>query len=153
MSNKISLTKGKSIFIVDLILIPVFVLVIFTGLKLHIVSKIDNHDIWSYWAHFHIIVSIISLIIGGLHIKAHWGWYKNLVKKGLGKKSKITFALSLLFLILIITGIILVIFIDGGNSAIGLWHYRLGLVMIGLLVSHLAARFTLLVKGLKKIRF
>ena len=150
MGSKISLLKGKGIFIVDLILIPVFILVIYTGLKLHVAGKIDNHDIWSFWAHLHIIVSIISLIFGWLHIKAHWGWYKSLIKKGIGKKSKVTLFLSVLFLLLVITGVILVLFINGGNSHIGLWHYRLGLIMIPLLIIHLVTRFQLIVKAFKK---
>ncbi|SHF35418.1 hypothetical protein [Dysgonomonas macrotermitis] len=150
MQKKISLTKGKSIFIIDLILIPVFVLVIYTGFELHFAGGTNDHDIWSYWCHLHIIVSIISLIVGWLHVKAHLGWYKSIIKNGLGKKSKITLILTFLFVILILTGIVLIFFVEGGNSALGLWHYRFGLVMTVLLVIHLIARFPLLLKGLKK---
>lgn len=148
MKTKTSLTKGKSIFIVDLILIPTFVLVIYSGLKLHIAGHADNHDIWEYWTHYHIITAILSLIFGTLHIKAHWGWYKSLIKKGLGKKSPITLILSILFLIEIVTGIILVFFINGGNSSVGMWHYRLGLLMIIFILIHLITRFSLMIKGL-----
>lgn len=148
MKRKVLFTKVKPMFVVDLILIPVFVLLIYSGLKLHVVGKINNHDIWGYWAHYHIIISILSLIFGGLHIKVHWGWYKSLIKKGLGKKSRITVLLSLLFLIEIITGIILVLFIEGGNSSVGMWHYRFGLVMILLLLIHFISRFSLMMKGL-----
>ncbi|MFV0553364.1 MAG: DUF4405 domain-containing protein [Mangrovibacterium sp.] len=148
MAKTRSLTKGKSIFIIDLILIPVFILVIYSGLKLHIAGHADNHEVWAYWAHYHIIVSVLSLIFGWLHIKAHWGWYKSLVKKGIGKKSRVTPLLSLLFLIEIITGIILVFFIEGGNSAVGMWHYRLGLALILLVLIHLISRFSLMAKGL-----
>ncbi|MFV0310336.1 MAG: DUF4405 domain-containing protein [Dysgonomonas sp.] len=148
MKKKISLTKGKSIFIIDLILIPVFVLVIYSGLKLHAAGKVDNHDIWEYWAHYHIITGVLSIFFGWLHIKAHWGWYKGLIKKGVGNKSRITLTLSLLFLIEIITGIILVIFIEGGNSSVGMWHYRLGLVMILIILIHIVSRFSLLIRGL-----
>lgn len=148
--TKFSLTKGKSIFIIDIILIPVFTLVIYSGLKLHVVGHINDHTIWENWAHYHIVASIASLIVGWLHIRAHWGWYKSLMRKGLSKKSKTTTALSVLFLILIITGVILILFIDGGNSPIGIWHYRLGLAMAVLLIVHLFSRLTLLIKGLKR---
>lgn len=148
MKKKISLTKGKSIFIVDLILIPVFVLVIYSGLKLHVAGQADNHEIWEHWAHYHIITGILSIIFGWLHVKAHWGWYKGLVRKGIGKKSRVTLILSLLFLIEITTGIILVFFIEGGNSSVGMWHYRLGLAMILFLLIHLISRFSLMMKGL-----
>jgi len=147
-----SFTKGKAIFIVDLLLIPIFILIIYSGLEIHIAGHANdyNHDVWSYWAHFHIIVSVVSLIVGWLHIKAHWGWYKSLIKRGIGKKSKTTLSLSVLFLLLTITGIILIFFVKGGNSIIGLWHYRLGLIMIPLLIIHLVTRFHLIVKALKK---
>lgn len=148
MKSKLSLTKGKSIFIVDLILIPVFALVIYSGVKLHVAGHADDHDIWEYWAHYHIITGILSIVFGGLHIKAHWGWYKGLIKKGIGKKSRITAILSLLFLIEIITGMILIFFIEGGNSAVGMWHYRLGLAMAFFLLIHLISRFSLMMKGL-----
>jgi len=148
MAGKLSLTKGKSIFIVDLILIPVFILLIYSGLKLHIAGHTEDHEIWSYWANYHVIASIISIITGGLHIKAHWNWYKSLMKKGLGKKSKITLFLSLLFFVLVLTGIILVFFVSGPNSFTGLWHYRLGLVMTVLFIIHLITRLPLLMKGL-----
>lgn len=145
--GKISFTKGKSIFIVDLTLIPIFILVIYSGLNLHVAGHKQTHEIWVYWAHYHIIVGVLSLIAGGLHIRAHLGWYKSLIKKGLAKKSRITVILSLLFLIEIITGIILVFFIDGGNSSVGMWHYRFGLVMISFLLIYLVSRFGLMMKG------
>ncbi|MDU1904815.1 MAG: DUF4405 domain-containing protein [Dysgonomonas sp.] len=152
MSSKFSLTKGKSIFIVDILLIPIFILVIYSGLELHIAGHDTDHEIWSHWAHIHIITSVVSLIVGSLHIKAHWNWYKGLVKKGWNRKSKVTISISFLFLILTITGIVLVLFIDGGNSSVGLWHYRLGLIMTALLVIHTISRFPLIIKGLKKKR-
>jgi len=149
---KVSLTRGKAIFIVDLSLVPIFILIIYSGLRIHIAGNTNdyNHDVWSYWAHFHIIVSAISLFVGWLHIKAHWGWYKSLINKGIGKKSKTTLSLSVLFLLLTITGIILMFFVEGGNSIIGLLHYKLGLIMIPLLIIHLVTRFHLIVKALKK---
>lgn len=48
--RKITLTKGKSIFIIDLILIPVFLLLIYSGVKLHVAGHTSNHDLWEYWA-------------------------------------------------------------------------------------------------------
>lgn len=154
--GKVSFTKGKSIFIVDLILIPVFALVIYGGLKLHVAGHNYNHDTWAYWAHYHIIVGILFLIVGGLHIKAHWSWYKSLIKKGIGKKSRVTITLSVIFLIEIITGIFLIFFIEGGNSIVGMWHYRLGLLMIVFILIHLVTRFSIMMRGLgwkkKRIR-
>ena len=84
-----------------------------------------------------IITGFLSLTVGGFHIKAHWAWYRNFIKSGIGKKSKVTIVLSVLFLIL-----------EGGNSSIGMWHYRLGLVMIVFILIHITTRFSLMMKGL-----
>jgi hypothetical protein len=146
--QKFSLTKGKGIFVIDLTLIPIFILVIYSGLKLHWAGHLNNQNIWEYWAHYHIIVSILSLIFGGLHVKAHWGWYKSLAKNGVGNKSRPTIILSALFLIEIATGIILVLLIEGGNSTIGMWHYRFGITMILFLSGHTIRRFSIMIKGL-----
>lgn len=149
--TKFSFTKGKSVFIVDLILLPIFILVAYTGLKLHIAGHNNNYDydIWEYWTHLHIITSIVSLFLGWFHIKAHWGWYRGLLRKGLKQRSKVAFSLSILFLVLTITGIILILFVGGANSSIGLWHYRFGLIMIIFLLIHFISRLSMLMKGLK----
>lgn len=148
MANKLSLTKGRSVFMVDLSLILVFMLLIYSGLMLHVTSHITNHAEWEYWAEYHSIVGLVSLVLGWLHIKAHWNWYKGLFKNGIGKRSKVTVVVSILFLVLIVTGLILIFFVNGGNSPIGLWHYRFGLAIALLLIVHTAARFPLLTKGL-----
>lgn len=152
MKAKYSLTKGKFIFIIDLLMLLVFPVLIFTGIKLHVYGSKGDHEIWSFWAHFHIIVSVVMLLIGILHVKAHWGWYKGLMRGVMRKKSKVIIALSVLFVILTITGILLVMFEKGGNSPLGLWHYRFGLAIIVAVVLHTIARFTLLKKGLLKMR-
>ncbi|MFV0290210.1 MAG: DUF4405 domain-containing protein [Mangrovibacterium sp.] len=154
MVKRISFTKGKAIYIIDLILIPIFILLIYSGLKLHVAGHDDNHEVWEYWSHYHIIVSIFSVLFGYWHVKAHWAWYKSLVKKGMGKKSRITLVVSLLFLFDLITGVVLVFFVEGGNSSIGMWHYRLGLLLVVFVLIHLITRFSAMIKGLgwKKAR-
>lgn len=148
MAKKFSLTKGRPVFMVDLSLIPVFILLTYSGLMLHTTSHIANHAEWEYWAEYHTIVGLVSLVLGWLHIKAHWNWYKGLFKKGIGKRSKVTVLISILFLILIVTGLILIFFVSGGNSHVGLWHYRIGLGMVLLLIIHTVARISVLMRGL-----
>ncbi len=152
MAKSASLTKGKSIFIIDALLIPVFILLTYTGLELHMADHVSDHDGWAFWAHWHIVAGIASLLLGYLHIKAHWGWYKGLIKNGAGKKSKVTMVITILFAILVVTGIILIFFIEGGNSSVGLWHYRLSLLMVALLIGHTVKRFPIMMKGLKNKR-
>ncbi|EEC53045.1 hypothetical protein BACEGG_02611 [Bacteroides eggerthii DSM 20697] len=49
-----------------------------------------------------------------------------MIRKGIGKKSKITVTLSILFLLVLVTGIILlgVNGANGANSDMGLWYYK-----------------------------
>ncbi|HJC98752.1 MAG TPA: hypothetical protein H9924_08955, partial [Candidatus Phocaeicola merdavium] len=42
-------------------------------------------------------------------------------------KRLITFFLSIAFLIVAVTGILLVAYVEGPGSSIGLWHYKLGI--------------------------
>ena len=150
MANKFSLTKGRPVFIIDLSLIPIFILVIYSGLKLHVAGHGIDHDKWEFWAGCHTITCQISLILIWFHVKAHWGWYKGLIKNGLANKSKITAGITILFLALTITGFLLTFFINGPNSSIGLWHYKLGLITSILIIIHTIKRFPIMMKGIRR---
>lgn len=138
----------KRIFVIDWILIPLFLLTACTGIKLHIVGHGNNHELWHNWAIFHVSSSFLFLITIIFHITTHWGWYKGAIKNGLGKKSKITVVLSVVFFLVSITGISL-LGVDGANSHIGLLHYKIGIVAIVLCIGHLLKRIPVLRKSLK----
>ena len=74
--------------------------------------------------------------------------FKGIMKNGLGKKSKIIVVLSVVFLLVSVTGIIL-LGVNGANSVIGLLHYKIGIATIVLCVVHLLKRIHLLRKSLK----
>lgn len=145
-----SLTKGKNIFIIDLLLIPVFAIIVYSGLALHIAGHPQEyiHEQWHNWSIVHVIATIVSLVFWYLHIKAHWTWYTKIFKKTKRKKSKITIIISLLFGVELITGIVLILIIDGPNSGIGLFHYVMGLTMSLFLLLHTIGRFNIMMKGL-----
>ena len=90
----------------------------------------------------------IVFILWHNHIKVHKGWFKNLLKQGLGKKSRITVATSVLFCVVVVSGLSL-LFVDGGNSTLGLAHYKIGLVAIVLFLFHVISRMKVLRKSLK----
>ena len=101
----------KKIFVIDWILVFVFVLSAFSGIGLHS----NNHELWHNWAVFHVLTSFLFFVAAIFHITTHWGWYKGTIKNGLGKKSKITIVLSVVFLLVSVTGIIL-LGVNGANS-------------------------------------
>lgn len=139
----------KKIFIIDWLLVIAFILTAFSGFKLHIAGHFHCHDIWHNWAVCHTITSLLFVILAILHIKTHFGWYKSLINKGIGNKSRTTISLSATYLVTLITGIIL-LSTDGANSDVGLWHYRIGIVLTIISAIHLIMRFTVLQKSLKR---
>lgn len=139
----------KKIFVIDWSLIFVFVLSAFSGIGLHIAGHGINHELWHNWAVFHVLTSFSFFVISIFHITTHWGWYKGIIKNGLGKKSKITVVLSVVFFLVSVTGIIL-LGVEGANSYIGLLHYQIGIVAIVLCIGHILKRIPLLRKSLKQ---
>ncbi|NBH65770.1 DUF4405 domain-containing protein [Phocaeicola sartorii] len=138
----------KKIFVIDWILVFVFVLSAFSGIGLHIAGHGNSHEVWHNWAVFHVLTSFLFFVAAIFHITTHWGWYKGIIKYGLGKKSKITVVLSVVFLLVSVTGIIL-LGVNGANSDIGLLHYEIGIATIILCVGHILKRIHLLRKSLK----
>lgn len=78
-------------------------------------------------------------VIAALHIVTHWRWYKGLVKNGMSRKNKVTVILSIVFLVLSVTGIAL-FGVNGANSSLGLWHYKIGIVMVVIAIGHIVRR-------------
>lgn len=111
-----------------------------TGIGLHIAGHGTNHEVWHNWAVAHVLSSLLWLVSGTFHIKRHVRWYKAIASKGIGRKSRTTLALSVVFLIVTVTGIVLLACVDGANSAIGLWHYWLGIVLMALSFIHITKR-------------
>lgn len=133
----------KKIFVIDWILIIVFILSAFSGIELHIAGHGSNHELWHNWAVFHVLTSFLFFITVIFHITTHWGWYKGFIRNGIGKKSKITVVLSVVFLLVSVTGVIL-LGVNGANSDIGLWHYKIGIITTVLSVEHILKRTPLL---------
>ena len=137
-------TKNRTImknkFVVDWALLPSFILSAFSGIKLHMLGHGMGHGACRFWGTFHIGASLVLLLLVIIHVKMHWNWYKHLFQKGLGNKSRTIAILSLIFLLLASTGIIL---LEGEcrRSAIGIWHFYLGIAMIILAVMHIFKRW------------
>lgn len=137
----------KKIFVVDWWLVALFVVVAVSGFAMHIAGFRFSHEVWHNWAVVHTLSSIAFLIAGIMHIQTHWGWYKGWIKKGLGNKSRLTAFLSVVFILISATGLMLLA-VEGANSEIGLWHYRIGIIMTIIGLGHLIKRFPILRKSI-----
>ncbi len=136
---------------IDLALIPTFLLLIISGIGIHVSNDFNHHEAWHNWAVTHVIAAILFLVLGIYHIIGHWAWFKSLAIS-LKKKSKPNMILTLLFLFETLSGIILLIFIEGGNSKIGLWHWWVGLIMTGFGIGHILKRWKTLKLGYSKLK-
>ena len=138
----------NKIFVIDWSLIPVFVLSAYSGIELHVADYEGNHEVWHNWAVFHVLTSLLFLMASIFHIATHWGWYKGTAKNGIGRKSKVTAVLSILFLSVVLTGFAL-LGIEGAGSPVGLCHFWTGIVTTVLSIGHILKRLPLLRKSLK----
>lgn len=121
-------------------LLLTFVASAVTGIGLHISGHGAGHEVWHNWAVIHVLSSLGWLISGAIHIQRHRAWYRVIASKGIGHKSRTTILLSVLFLFVTVTGLILIVCVDGANSALGRWHYIAGLVLILLSLIHILSR-------------
>lgn len=137
----------KRVFVIDWILIVVFIASVCSGFGLHIAGHGDSHEVWHNWAVFHILGSMLFLVTIVFHLETHWGWYKGFIKYGIGRQSKVTVVLSIVFLLLAVTGFAL-LGIKGANSPVGLWHYKLGIIMTIIAVGHIVKRLSAFRKSL-----
>ena len=137
----------KRIFVIDWILIVVFIMSAISGFGLHVAGHGGTHEVWHNWAVFHVFVSMLFLIAVIFHVAMHLEWYKGIIKNGIGRKSKVTAVLSIIFLLLSVTGIVL-LGVSGANSPLGLWHYKTGIIMTIIAVWHIIKRLSVLKKSL-----
>lgn len=127
-------------FRIERLLPVVFLASAVTGIGLHATGHGTDHEIWHNWSIAHITTSLLWLLAVAAHIKRHRFWYKSLLSKGMSRKRLITFFLSVLFLMAFSTGILLIACVTGANTPLGLWHYKLGLVLIVLSLIHIFYR-------------
>ena len=89
----------KKVFVIDWILIVVFIVSAISGIGLHIAGHGNSHEVWHNWAVVHVVSSVLFLVAIIFHVTTHWGWYKGIIKNGIGRKSKVTAVLSIIFFI------------------------------------------------------
>lgn len=136
----------KKIFAIDWIMLFTFVPSFVSGVGLHAAGHGAAHETWHLWAVAHVLASLPFLVAAAFHVATHRRWYEAVFRSGPGRRSRATAALSLAFVSVVLTGFVL-LGVEGGGSSVGLWHYRMGIVVGVLSVGHLLKRISALRRG------
>lgn len=140
------MNRGKFNYWIDVAMVPVFVLSFCSGLKLHAAGH-GFVDVTEQWTMVHIVVSLLFVALVCIHVRNHWGWFKRVKKEGVRGKKKMVMLLTLAFLSVAISGIIL-IFIGKDFPSFGMLHYKIGIVTVVLSIQHILKRRTFLLKSI-----
>ena len=73
------------------------------------------------------------------HVSTHLGWYRGIIENGIGRKSRVAVVLSIVFLLLSVTGGSLLV-INESDYSLGLWHYKIGVITSVITVGHVIKR-------------
>ncbi len=139
----------KRVFVIDWILFFSFLLSACSGLCMHFLGHGGSHGAVHALEPLHIVMSVLFLVAGIFHVRMHWGWYSGLMKNGLGQRSRVTLLVTVVFVAMGLTGLIL-LGMDGPKHGLGRWHYMLGLFSTALFLWHILKRFPVLRKSLTR---
>ena len=146
---KESTNKTNSKKSIDLMMVILFAITLFTGIKLHMAGHSASHEVWECWAIAHSIVAVFMTAAIGAHVWQHWSWYKALTRRVANKKAArrrwMVLALTATMTFIIASGIVLLAFIYTTDSHLGLIHYMVGLLAFVLIALHLSKRYKFLI--------
>ena len=134
------MSKTNKIFIIDFSLIPILILLATTGIGIHMSGENGDHGAWHTWAVCHVICSMAFLILICFHIRQHIGWFKTLFKGNL-KGRGVTVILSIIMIAETISGIVLIVFVNGEGSSWGHFHWLTGIILTIICIGHFIKRF------------
>lgn len=144
--------KPKQLYRIDIALIPTAIATAISGFTLHLAGHGTSHETWHNIALLHTLSGLAMLALGALHIHAHWGWYKGLLRGKTQGKSLLTTSLSCIFIAAAITGIVALPLHFAPNTGLGLWHYAIGILLIIISTVHIVLRMRLLSRLKKATR-
>jgi hypothetical protein len=103
-------------------------------------------SVYSTWSVVHIFSAVFVAVMMIFHFAQHWRWYKIVVNKRLFAKNQQVLLLTLIFLIVVITGIILLsIDLCNGDQILRKKiievHDKIALILFAYLVFHVVKRF------------
>ena len=138
----------KKIFKIDITLYILGFLTAITGFCFHIAGHGTNHHVWAIWAYVHTICSVAFVVFLVQHLRTHKAWMRSLKKSPLDRRRKIVLTLGAFAIAVACTGLMLLA-IKGANSHVGLWHYRLGIILTMMSIGHASKRHSILRKAIK----
>ena len=154
--NRINVNSASK-FIINLSLLLIGSLMIFSGFLIQFEyhmgnqGEIDaNHSVlriyYSGWSAIHKISIVLLSVLMIFHINQHWKWYTTVIRKKLAAKNKQVITLTIVFLLVAISGYISwFIHLSGGSELIRKIfieiHDKLTLVLTLYLILHLVKRF------------
>lgn len=119
-------------------LFPVLVGLCGSGLALHLVGHAGSAEVRHALHLAHVILSLLFLVLVGLHIYGHWAWYRSLATAGCkGLRRWMVLLLLVVFLAVAVTGIVKWLF----GPHIGFYHYVGGIVLGVLALLHILRRW------------
>jgi hypothetical protein len=126
------------------------------------IREIDqNKIVWGFnysgWSAIHKVFIVVFSLLMIYHIYVHWKWYKGVFAKHLIKKNIQVITLSVLFMLVAITGLVpWFIDISGGTNVLRLIfieiHDKLTFLLIIYLVLHVVKRNKWFVNAYKKVK-
>lgn len=119
------------------VLFPVLVGLCGSGLELHMVEHAGVPEIRHAWFLAHVTLSLLFLLLVGLHVYGHWAWFRSLATAGCkGLRRWMVLLLSVVFLLVAATGIVKWMF----GLHIGFYHYVGGILFGVLALLHVFRR-------------
>ena len=120
-------------------LMGTFLLTAASGFVLHRENAAAAHDVWHAWATAHTVAGLLFAFATVLHVRSHRCWFKGFARKACNRNRRTTTMLTLLFAILLVTGLILLP-VTGADSSLGRLHFAAGLAAIPHCAVHMAGR-------------
>lgn len=130
------MNRSTIILLTDLMLIPAFLLSVYTGIQLHTTQHIGD----TVMPHIHISVSLLLLALAAVHVAYHRAWYRNLATCRTGKRAMILI-LSILFIITAASGLWT---LAAKGSQIGKLHHMTGMLTALFALLHILKHLRIL---------
>ena len=171
--NKINKKHNFNNFIINNLLLVVGLAMMFSGLVLQIGFHMGEHQVdapivqpqsiqyeqlraiditkivcgFNYpdWSAIHKVVIVLFFLLMLYHAYVHWKWYKGVISKHLIGRNRQVIILSVLFLLVAVTGLIpWVIDLTGGSETLRMHfieiHDKITLILIVFLILHIIKR-------------